>query len=88
MAAILGIFFGTCQLLQSTILAERATDKTRGFAMGLFTTSLYAGSGIGPAVFAPLAPAYGFDVVYRLAAVLILLTLAVFSFMARRKHFS
>lgn len=83
---VLGTFLGICQLLQSAVMAENATPRTRGLTMGLFTTGLFAGIGLGPAVFGPVIESYGFDFGFKLESVVIIVGLLTFLIMSRRNQ--
>jgi MFS family permease len=69
---VLGLCFGVSNLLQGTVVAEQADQRIRGFALGLFLSVIVAGAGAGPAVLSPVADSYGFEVAFRVNALLIL----------------
>jgi predicted MFS family arabinose efflux permease len=76
--ALLGLSFGVANLLQGTIVAERTDHHTRGTAIGLFTSVLTAGIGVGPGALAFLVASQGFEWGFRADALFIFLGAIVF----------
>ena len=53
-------FIATAFIAIGIVFAQLATAESRGVAMGMYSTVLFVGLGLGPAVFAPLIQGQGF----------------------------
>ena len=53
-------FIATAFIAIGIVFAQLATAESRGVAMGVYSTVLFVGLGLGPAVFAPLIQGQGF----------------------------
>lgn len=67
----LGLSTGFSTVIINTIMAERAPLGGRGLALGFFNTTLYAGSGIGPAVTGLLVGLYDFDLAFKASSLVV-----------------
>lgn len=82
---LLGAAFGTAQVMLISIVSTLSTERNRGVVMGLFTTFIYAGSGIGAAVMGPTIQQYGYDTGFKAASLCALAGFVIFAFTSWKK---
>lgn len=82
-AVLVGLSTGIGVVLLMTIIAEKAHEASRGFAMGFFTMFLYLGLGVGPAVEGVVIENLGYPVAFQTAGLVSLTGLIVFYILTR-----
>lgn len=68
-SALLGFSQGSALVIAIFGLSRLSLGKKRGFVLSFYNTTLYAGSGLGPALIGRVIGTYGFDVGFKSASV-------------------